>query len=43
LLSVRRDGTRNIYSDDPVGIATLHAAVERFWRDALAAYKIRAE
>lgn len=43
LLSVRREGTRNIYSADPAGIAVLHAAVERFWRDALAAYKIRAE
>jgi DNA-binding transcriptional ArsR family regulator len=25
------------------GIAVLQAAVERFWRDALAAYKVRAE
>jgi DNA-binding transcriptional ArsR family regulator len=43
LLSVHREGTRNIYSADPTGIAVLHAAVERFWRDALAAFKIRAE
>jgi DNA-binding transcriptional ArsR family regulator len=43
LLSVHREGTRNIYSADPSGIAVLHAAVERFWRDALAAYKDRAE
>lgn len=43
LLSMQREGARNIYSADPSGIAVLHAAVERFWRDALAAYKIRAE
>jgi DNA-binding transcriptional ArsR family regulator len=43
LLSVRRDGTRNIYSADPAGIAVLHAAVERFWRDALATFKDHAE
>jgi DNA-binding transcriptional ArsR family regulator len=43
LLSVRREGTRNIYSADPSGIAVLRASVERFWRDALAALKANAE
>ncbi len=43
LLSVRREGTRNICSADPSGIAVVHAAVERFWRDALAASKVGAE
>jgi DNA-binding transcriptional ArsR family regulator len=43
LLSVRREGTRNIYSADPEGIAVLRASVERFWRDALVAFKENAE
>jgi DNA-binding PadR family transcriptional regulator len=43
LLSVRREGTRNIYSANPDGIAVLRASVERFWRDALVAFKEYAE
>jgi DNA-binding transcriptional ArsR family regulator len=43
LLTVRRDGTRNIYAADPSGIAILRASVERFWRDALVAFKADAE
>jgi DNA-binding transcriptional ArsR family regulator len=43
LLSVRREGTRNIYSANPDGIAVLRASVERFWRDALVAFKENAE
>ena len=39
---MHREGTRNVYSADPSGIAVLHAVIERLWRDALAAYKIRA-
>ena len=42
LLSVRHEGTRNIYSADPAGIAILRASVERFWRDALATFKQQA-
>ncbi len=43
LVSVRRDGTRNIYAADPSGLALLRASVERYWRDALAAFKARAD
>jgi DNA-binding transcriptional ArsR family regulator len=43
LLTVRRDGTRNIYVADPGGIAVLRASVERFWREALVAFKHHAE
>lgn len=43
LLSVRREGTRNIYAVDASGIAVLRATVERFWRDALVTYKETAE
>lgn len=43
LVSVRREGTRRIYAADPSGIAQLRASVERFWRDALVAFKDAAE
>ena len=43
LLSVRNDGTRRIYAADPSGIARLRADVERYWRDALVAFKRAAE
>ena len=43
LLSVRRDGTRRLYAADPSGLAVLAASVERYWRDALAAFKDAAE
>jgi len=43
LLSVRSEGTRNIYSADPDGLAILRAFVERYWRDALVAFKTHAE
>ena len=43
LLTVSRDGTRNIYVADPSGIAVLRASIERFWRDALVAFKEHAE
>jgi DNA-binding transcriptional ArsR family regulator len=32
-------GTRRIYRVDPDGLATLRADLERFWGQALAAYK----
>ncbi len=43
LLTVRRNGTRNIYAPDPAGVAILRAFVERFWHDALAAFKQHTE
>jgi DNA-binding transcriptional ArsR family regulator len=43
LLSVRSEGTRNIYSANPDGLAILRASVERFWRDALVAFKENVE
>ena len=43
LLTVRRDGARRLYAADPSGIALLAASVERFWRDALVAFKTAAE
>jgi len=43
LLTVRREGTRRVYAADPSGIALLRASVERFWRDALMAFKDVAE
>jgi DNA-binding transcriptional ArsR family regulator len=43
LLTVRRNGTRNIYAPDPAGIAVLRAFVERFWHDALVAFTRLAE
>jgi DNA-binding transcriptional ArsR family regulator len=43
LLSVRSEGTRNIYSADPDGLAILRASVERFWRDALVSFKASVE
>jgi DNA-binding transcriptional ArsR family regulator len=43
LLTVRRDGARRLYAADPAGIALLKASVERFWRDALVAFKDVAE
>jgi DNA-binding transcriptional ArsR family regulator len=43
LLTVRREGTRRVYAADPSGIALLRASVERFWRDALGAFKDVAE
>ncbi len=43
LLSVRRAGSRRIYTADPAGIARLRADVERYWRDALVAFKSAAE
>jgi DNA-binding transcriptional ArsR family regulator len=43
LLSVRRDGTRRIYTPDPSGLARLRADVEHFWRNALVTFKAAAE
>jgi DNA-binding transcriptional ArsR family regulator len=35
----RHDGTRRIYSLDPAGVGALRATFDRFWTQALAAYK----
>jgi DNA-binding transcriptional ArsR family regulator len=39
LVTDRRDGNRRIYQLDPDGIAALRADLERFWTQALSAYK----
>lgn len=35
----RRAGTRRIYATDPGGIGAMRAELDRFWTQALAAYK----
>jgi DNA-binding transcriptional ArsR family regulator len=39
----RRDGNRRIYQLDPKGIDELRGYLERFWNQALAAFKAAAE
>jgi DNA-binding transcriptional ArsR family regulator len=39
LVTERAEGTRRIYRLDPTGVAVLRADLERFWNQALAAYK----
>jgi DNA-binding transcriptional ArsR family regulator len=39
----RRDGNRRIYQLDPDGVGALRAYLDRFWNDALAAFKAAAE
>ena len=43
LVADRADGTRRIYRADPDGLATLRADLERYWGQALAAYKTLVE
>ena len=38
LVSVRPEGTRRIYSVDPVGLAEVRRYFEQFWTQSLAAY-----
>jgi DNA-binding transcriptional ArsR family regulator len=38
-----QDGTRRVYSLDPVGIAGLRDYLDRFWNTALHAFKTRVE
>jgi DNA-binding transcriptional ArsR family regulator len=38
-----RDGTRRLYRIDPDGIGALRAYLDRFWNQALAAFKEAAE
>jgi len=35
----RRDGSRRIYGLDPEGVGALRAYLDRFWNQALTAYK----
>ena len=39
LVSESRDGTRRIYRLDPAGVGDLRAWAERFWDDAMTAFK----
>ena len=43
LVRERRDGRNRIYELDPAGIEALRAYFDRFWTDALAAFKRAAE
>ena len=43
LVRVRREGTRHLYSLNPRGLDELRAYFDRFWDDALAAFKAAAE
>jgi hypothetical protein len=39
LVTDRQAGTRRIYQVDPDGVATMRAELDRFWNQALAAFK----
>ena len=39
----RAEGTRRLYALDPDGFAAVHAYLDQFWTDALAAFKAQAE
>ncbi|MGC9962969.1 MAG: metalloregulator ArsR/SmtB family transcription factor [Acidimicrobiales bacterium] len=43
LVTDHRDGTRRIYRLDPNGIGDLRDYLDRFWNNALASFKARAE
>jgi DNA-binding transcriptional ArsR family regulator len=43
LVSDERDGTRRLYRIDPDGVAGLRAYFDRFWTQALPAFKAAAE
>jgi DNA-binding transcriptional ArsR family regulator len=43
LVSEQRLGTRRIYRLDPAGVGELRAWADRFWDDALAAFKLAVE
>jgi DNA-binding transcriptional ArsR family regulator len=43
LVTERRNGTRRLYRLDPRGLEELRAYFERFWDDALEAFKDAAE
>jgi DNA-binding transcriptional ArsR family regulator len=39
----RAEGTRRVYQIDPAGLGTIRAWLDRFWDDALAAFKAKIE
>ena len=39
LVQERREGTRRLYRVDPDGLGTLRAYLDRFWDDALEAFR----
>ena len=43
LVADRAEGTRRVYGIDPHGLGALRAWLDRFWGDALAAFKVEAE
>jgi DNA-binding transcriptional ArsR family regulator len=43
LVSEQRDGTRRIYRIDPRGLAEVREYFDKFWNQALAAFKAAAE
>ncbi len=43
LVSERPEGNRRIYRINPAGIASLRAYLDRFWGDALEAFRAAAE
>ena len=43
LVTVRQQGTRNVYQIDPRGVDAMRTYLDRFWDRALAALKLAAE
>jgi DNA-binding transcriptional ArsR family regulator len=43
LVIARREGNRRIYQVDPSGVGAVRAYLDRFWNQALAAFKQAAE
>ena len=43
LVTCRAAGARNVYQVDPTGLGPLRAWLDRFWADALEAFKAAAE
>ncbi len=39
LVGMRPEGTRNVYAVDPKGVAAMRAYLDRFWTNALTAFK----
>jgi DNA-binding transcriptional ArsR family regulator len=39
LVTVRSSGTRNVYAVDPKAVAAMRAYLDRFWDNAMAAFK----
>ncbi|MEO8036182.1 MAG: metalloregulator ArsR/SmtB family transcription factor [Acidobacteriota bacterium] len=39
LVTVRSAGTRNVYAVDPKAVAAMRAYLDRFWNNAMAAFK----